>query len=52
MMALWISLALSFGVFLGYALCAAMVVARDEQRAEQQRGVPRAVSPLETDSTL
>jgi hypothetical protein len=47
--ALWVLLALSIGVCIGYMLCSVMMVASDEQQRADHGGL-RGAPPLEPDS--
>jgi hypothetical protein len=50
MTAVWIWLAFSVGTILGYFLCAAMSVSREEQLREMRQRIPPGMHPLEVDS--
>jgi hypothetical protein len=49
--ALWVLVALSLGVCIGYILCSVMTVASEEQQRAEHRGM-HGVPPLEPESRL
>ena len=48
MTALWIVFTLAVGVIVGFVLCAALVVGREDQRKDLQP--PTSLRPLESDT--